>query len=159
MIRSPSRRRLDVASSGHASTIAPTRNAPIAQSNGTRNAGTKNIENPVAIPSGGITIFLSVIAVRPSRTRHASTPHRPISETTAVIKGVECNQQTSWGITRRDRPVTPGSHISLTPRANQAFQPRLTVHSLLLPRPRIRGAPSLRRLCFCRKGGRAQMPF
>jgi hypothetical protein len=33
--------------------------------------------NPVAMPKGGITIFLSVTAVRPSRMRHAKTARNP----------------------------------------------------------------------------------
>ena len=37
--------------------------------------------NPVAIPSGGMTIFRSVTAVRASRSRQAMTPTRPASET------------------------------------------------------------------------------
>ena len=63
----------------------------MAQVHGTRNAGTRNIENPVAIPNGGITIFFSVTAVRPSRMRQASTAQRPARETTAVIAGDETN--------------------------------------------------------------------
>ena len=45
------------------------------------------MQKPVAMPRGGITIFLSVTALRPSRTRQASTPARPMSETTAVMSG------------------------------------------------------------------------
>jgi hypothetical protein len=45
-----------------------------------RNAGTMNIENPVAMPNGGITIFLIETAVRPSRTRQVKTATRPTSE-------------------------------------------------------------------------------
>jgi hypothetical protein len=33
--------------------------------------------NPVAMPRGGITIFLIVTAVRPSRMRHARTTRKP----------------------------------------------------------------------------------
>src|SRR5208337_945713 len=47
------------------------------------------MQKPVAMPSGGITIFLRVTAVRPSRTRQVSTPARPMRETTAVRTGVE----------------------------------------------------------------------
>ena len=47
-----------------------------------------NMQNPVAMPTGGITIFFRVTAVRPSRTRQASTPARPARETTAVRTGV-----------------------------------------------------------------------
>ena len=84
MMASPSRRRLDVASSGQASRMAPIRNAPMAQVRGKRKAGTKNMQKPVAMPRGGMRIFLAVTAVRPSRTRQTSTVQSPRRETMAV---------------------------------------------------------------------------
>src|ERR1039458_7308766 len=81
---SPARRRLDVARSGQARRMAPIRNAPMAQVRGKRKAGTKNMQNPVAMPRGGIRIFLAVTAVRPSRTRQTSTVQSPRRETMAV---------------------------------------------------------------------------
>lgn len=59
-----------VSSSGQASAIAPIRNAIPAHDHGTRKAGSKNIEKPVAIPRGGKMIFRSETAVRASRSRH-----------------------------------------------------------------------------------------
>ena len=43
MMASPSRRRLEVASRGHARRMAPVRKAPMAQVRGKRKAGTKNM--------------------------------------------------------------------------------------------------------------------
>src|ERR1700689_4342238 len=71
------------------------RKAPKPQRNGTRKAGTMNMQKPVAMPRGGITIFLRVTALRPSRTRQASTPARPMRETRAVMRGVECMRFTA----------------------------------------------------------------
>jgi hypothetical protein len=57
------------------------------------------------MPRGGITIFLSVTADRPSRMRQASTPARPAMETTAVMTGVESKKCTflvvRWNAVRR----------------------------------------------------------
>jgi hypothetical protein len=47
----------------------------------------RNIADPVAIPSGGITIFLSESALRASRTRHVSTATKPIAEA-AIAEGL-----------------------------------------------------------------------
>ena len=52
----------------------------VAHAHGIRNAGRMNIENPVAMPNGGITIFLIETAVRPSRTRQTKTATKPASE-------------------------------------------------------------------------------
>jgi len=51
-----------------------------AQLHGTRNPGTTNIAKPVAIPSGGMTIFLAVTAVRDSLTRQIITAIAPAIE-------------------------------------------------------------------------------
>jgi hypothetical protein len=40
------------------------------------------MQNPVAMPKGGMTIFRRVTAVRPSRTRQARTAPIPASEPT-----------------------------------------------------------------------------
>ena len=84
MMASPSRRRLEVASSGQARRIAPVRNAAMAHSKGKRKARTKNMEKPVAMPMGGMRSLRAVTAVRPSRTRQTRTPQSPMRETMAV---------------------------------------------------------------------------
>src|ERR1017187_828299 len=93
MMASPSRRRLDVARSGQARRMAPIRNAPMAQVRGKRKAGTKNMQNPVAMPRGGIRSFLAVTAVRPSRTRQRRTPQSPRRETMAVKTVLDSMEQ------------------------------------------------------------------
>src|ERR1035441_9200748 len=50
-----------------------------------RNGGARNMQNPVAMPSGGMTIFLMVTAVRPSCTRQAMTTAAPTTELTTDI--------------------------------------------------------------------------
>ena len=93
MMASPSRRRLEVASRGHARRMAPVRKAPMAQVRGKRKAGTKNIENPVAMPMGGMRSLRAVTAVRPSRMRQRRTPQSPRSETMAVNAVLESMKQ------------------------------------------------------------------
>jgi inosine-uridine nucleoside N-ribohydrolase len=56
-----------------------------AQVHGTRNAGTTNIPNPVAIPKGGMMIFFAVTAVRDSRTRQTMTAIAPMTEVISDI--------------------------------------------------------------------------
>src|ERR1700722_16140458 len=67
---------------------APTINAPRPHVHGKRRGGTMNMQKPVDMPRGGITIFFIVTGVCPSRMRQASTPIRPTSETTAVMTGL-----------------------------------------------------------------------
>src|SRR5665213_1282337 len=62
-------------------------NAASAHVHGTLNAGTRNMQNPVAMPSGGMTIFRTVTAVRPSRMRHANTPKKPSTALATDIHG------------------------------------------------------------------------
>jgi hypothetical protein len=45
-----------------------------------RNAGTANMEKPVAMPMGGATIFLIDTALRPSRTRQIMIAVSPATE-------------------------------------------------------------------------------
>src|SRR3954462_9651020 len=68
----------------------PIRNAVRAHVQGTRNAGTMNMQKPVAIPNGGMMIFFTVTAVRPSRMRHANTPSRPINAPIAELAKLRC---------------------------------------------------------------------
>ena len=69
---------------------APHKNAVAAQSQGTRNGGMANITSPVAMPSGGITIFFVETAVRVSRTRQNITAIAPAMELTIDrILGIE----------------------------------------------------------------------
>ena len=77
MMTWPSRTSLEVRSSGYAKTVAPSRKALIAHSHGMRHSGAANIEKPVAMPRGGMRIFLEVTAVRPSCTRQTMTPAAP----------------------------------------------------------------------------------
>ena len=70
-------------SSGQARKMAPMRKAARAQSQGMRNSGTMNIEKPVAMPAGGMRIFLRVTGVWPSRMRQRMTAMAPKAEVTA----------------------------------------------------------------------------
>ena len=118
MMVSPVRTSREVTSNGHASATPPIRNATAAQVHGTRKAGTRNIENPVAIPSGGMMIFLTVTAVRPSRMRHARTPSKPITAAAAEAPKPMCTiQPTSLSLCQKamqnDR-WAGGAHRSYT---------------------------------------------
>src|SRR5579859_2491490 len=64
--------------------MAPMRKAARPHKKGMRHMGAMNMQKPVAMPMGGMTIFFRVTAVRPSRTRQRRTPHRPARETMAV---------------------------------------------------------------------------
>ena len=57
------------------------------QLRGTRNIGAKNMQQPVAIPIGGMMIFLSDTGRRVSWTRHAITAAAPTSELNNDQKG------------------------------------------------------------------------
>ena len=51
------------------------------------------MQKPVAMPRGGMTIFFKVTAVRPSRTRHSSTPQSPKREMMAVSRVFDSMKQ------------------------------------------------------------------
>ncbi len=68
-----------------------------AQLHGTRNAGTTNIIKPVAIPRGGMMIFLADTAVRDSRTRQIITTIAPTMEliSDATLRGTMIMKENS----------------------------------------------------------------
>ena len=76
--------------------------------------------NPVAMPKGGITIFLSVTAVRPSRMRHARTARKPRTALATDIsrRKIICNHVTVAGL------------HSLTRRRSAFEAPRDWLHRL-----------------------------
>jgi len=100
MIASPTRSSREVANSGYARTSAPTRNETTAHVQGIRNIGARNMQNPVAIPSGGTTIFRTVTALRPSRTRHTITAANPARDATTDTTG-EITAKTSCRLETR----------------------------------------------------------
>src|ERR1035441_5485570 len=65
-----------------------------------RNGGARNMQNPVAMPSGGMTIFLMVTAVRPSCTRQAMTTAAPTTELTTDISFRDNMGNFSLGVRR-----------------------------------------------------------
>ena len=80
MTTSPCRSNRVVITSGSDNATTPITNATAAHAHGTRNAGTMNMEKPVAIPMGGMMIFFSVTARRDSCSRHTVTAARPKSD-------------------------------------------------------------------------------
>jgi len=76
----PYRTSRDVRSNGYASATMPTVNASAPHVHGTRNAGRANMQNPVAMPMGGATIFFIDTALRPSRTRQIMMAANPTTE-------------------------------------------------------------------------------
>lgn len=90
---SPCRSRRVVITNGRDNATAPIKNAAAAHAQGTRNAGMMNIENPVAIPMGGMTIFFNVTARRDSCSRHTVTAARPKSDAITEEMGEEPSSQ------------------------------------------------------------------
>jgi hypothetical protein len=72
--------------------MAPMRKAASAQSQGMRKAGTMNMQKPVAMPIGGMTIFFSVTADWPSLMRQMMITTAPKADAMAYSRGV------MWGM-------------------------------------------------------------
>src|SRR5579871_3795760 len=113
---------------------APVRKAPNAQIQGMRKAGTRNMENPVAMPIGGITIFFKDTGPRASRMRQVSTAARPINEPKVApvegkcinIEGCKphftfyCCAFSGGRRNRRARPAAAGDGYGLSDRRPRA---------------------------------------
>jgi len=84
-----------------------------AQVHGTRNAGTINIPSPVAIPKGGMIIFLAVTAVRDSRTRQIITAIAPATEVISDItlrKGIVMNSSSKASVQIHSKGLEDAAH-------------------------------------------------